>query len=181
MRKEFRLAGEGGQGLITAGIILAAAAAEHTELNAVQTQNYGPESRGGASRSDVIIADEDIDYPEIKNPDVLVAMTQEACDRYAPSVAPGGIIVVDSTFVEDVPSVNATVFQVPITEKARELGREIVANMVALGLIVGITGVVPLSALLPAVLDRVPPGTEELNKKAVLTGFQAAEKLVTGQ
>ncbi|HHW17681.1 MAG TPA: 2-oxoacid:ferredoxin oxidoreductase subunit gamma [Firmicutes bacterium] len=177
MRKEFRLAGEGGQGLITAAIILAEACAEHTDLNAVQTQSYGPESRGGASRADVIIADEDIDYPEIKRPEALLVMAQEASDLYVPGVADGGTVIVDTTYVKSVPAVNARIIRYPISEKARELGREIVANMVALGLLVGVTKVVPEDAVVAAIVDRVPRGTEDLNKKAFYAGIEAAEEL----
>jgi 2-oxoglutarate ferredoxin oxidoreductase subunit gamma len=178
MRKEYRLAGEGGQGLITAAIILAAAAAEHTDLNAIQTQSYGPESRGGASRADVILSDEDIDYPEVKTPDVLLVMAQEACDKYGADLRKGGMIIADSTFVGKLPDVDAKVVRYAITEKARELGREIVANIVALGLLVGLTGAVPADAALSAVLARVPKGTEELNKKAFQAGLDAAASLL---
>lgn len=175
MRREFRLAGEGGQGLITAAIILAAAAAEHTDLNAIQTQSYGPESRGGSSRADVILSDEDIDYPEVKNPDVLLVMAQEACDKYGDGLRQGGILIADTTYVDRVPSGEATVVKFPISLKARELGREIVANIVALGLLVGVTGAVPAEAALAAVLARVPRGTEELNTKAFRAGVDAAK------
>lgn len=178
MRKELRLAGEGGQGLITAAIILAEAVAEHTDLNVVQTQSYGPESRGGASRADVIIADEDIDYPEVKTPDLVLAMAQEACDRYVPGVRPGGIVVVDSSMVDEVPKVEAKVIRYPITGKAEELGRSIVANIVALGLLVGVTRIVPEDAVLSAVLNRVPKGTFELNEKAFRAGLEAAKELM---
>jgi len=174
VRKELRLAGEGGQGLITAGIILAEACACHTELNATQTQSYGPESRGGASRADVIISDEDIDYPEVKNPDILIVMAQEACDKYVPGVAPGGMIIVDSNNVQTVPEVDARVIKYPISQKAKELGREIVANIVALGLLIGLTHIVPVDAVVDAVLQRVPKGTESLNKKAFFAGIEAA-------
>ena len=178
MRREFRLAGAGGQGLITAAIILAAAAAEHTEYNAVQSQSYGPESRGGSSKADVIIADEEIDYPEVKNPDVLLVMTQKAFDKFAPGVRPGGTIIVDDTYVKDVPPVDANIMRYSISAKAKELGREIVANIVALGLLVGVTGIVPEDATLQSVLARVPKGTEELNEKAFLAGVQAAKEIV---
>lgn len=177
MRKEFRLAGAGGQGLITAAIILATAAAEHTEYNAVQSQSYGPESRGGSSKADVIISDEEIDYPEIKSPDVLLVMTQEACDKFVPGVRPGGTVIVDDTYVESVPPVDAEILRYSISRKAKELGREIVANIVALGLLIGLTGIVPEDATLQAVLARVPKGTEELNKKAFLAGIQAAKEV----
>jgi len=178
MRREFRLAGEGGQGLITAAIILAAAAAEHTDLNVVQTQSYGPESRGGASRADVIISDEDIDYPEVRTPEVLLVMAQEASDRYGPGLAKGGTLIVDTTYVDRVPQVAAKVVKYPISQKARELGREIVANIVALGLLVGVTGCVPAGAALQAVLSRVPKGTEELNTRAFHSGLEAAKEVV---
>lgn len=175
MRKEFRLAGEGGQGLITAAIILAEACAEHTDFNAVQTQSYGPESRGGASRADVIISDEDIDYPEVKSPQFLLVMAQEACDKYVPGIGENGTILVDETYVKSVPDTRARVLRYPISQKARELGREIVANIVALGLITGITRVVPEDAVIEAILDRVPRGTEELNKKAFYAGLEASK------
>lgn len=178
MRKEFRLAGEGGQGLITAAIILAAAAAEHTDLNSVQTQSYGPESRGGASRADVIISDEDIDYPEVKSPGVMLVMAQEACDAYVKSLAKGGTLIVDSTYVKEPAEIDATVVKYPISMKARELGREIVANIVALGLLVAVTGAVPVEAALAAVLARVPKGTEDLNTRAFRAGVEAAKEVV---
>lgn len=176
MRLELRLAGEGGQGLITAGIILAEACAEHTDLNATQTQSYGPESRGGASRADVIISTEEIDYPEVKNPDILLVMAQEAADKYIPSVKPGGTIIVDSTYVKlPEEQIDAKIIEYPISEKAREIGREIVANIVSLGLIVGLTQVVPEDAVMAAILDRVPKGTEQLNEKAFQVGLEAAK------
>jgi 2-oxoglutarate ferredoxin oxidoreductase subunit gamma len=178
MRKEFRLAGEGGQGLITAAIILAATAAEHTAYHAVQSQSYGPESRGGSSKADVIISDEEIDYPEVKSPHVLLVMAQEACDKFMPGVRPGGTVIVDDTYVKEVPPVDANVIRYSISVKAREMGREIVANIVALGLLVGVTGIVPEDAALEAVLKRVPKGTEELNKRAFLAGIQAAKEVV---
>ncbi len=177
MRTEYRLAGEGGQGLITAAIILAAAAAEHTDLNAIQTQSYGPESRGGASRADVILSSHDIDYPEVKVPDVLLVMAEEACDKYGCALKIGGTLIVDSTYVHSLPEVDAKVVKYPISQKARELGREIVANIVALGLLVGVTGAVPADAALDAVLARVPKGTEELNTKAFQAGLAAAKEV----
>ncbi len=181
MRKEFRLAGEGGQGLITAAIILAAAAAERTPLNAVQSQSYGPESRGGASKADVIISDQEIDYPEVKSPQYMVVMAQEACDKYVPAVAAGGTVIVDTTYVKSVPQVDAKIVNYPISEKARELGREIVANIVALGLLVGATAAVPAEAALSSLLTRIPKGTEELNKKAFQAGLDAAKEVLGGE
>jgi len=175
-RYEVRLAGEGGQGMILAGVILAEAAAVHDGLNAVQTQSYGPEARGGASRSEVIIARGEIDYPKVMAADLLLCMSQEACDKFYPQVKDDGCIIVDSTHVSRVPSHRA--IAVPITQLAEEAtGRRITASMVALGLLSGLTGVVSKEALEKAVADRVPAGTEEMNLKALAAGFAEAERL----
>ncbi len=177
-RTEVRLSGEGGQGIILAGIILAEAAAIYDGANAVQSQSYGPESRGGASKAEVIIADGEIDYPKVERPDVLLAMNQEAYDKYAPSLKDDGIIVIDSTNVTagGTPSFQAShVRGGPITGLARDLGREIVANIVALGFLCAVTGVVSRESLEKAVLARVPKGTEDLNRRALAAGFSAAQ------
>ncbi len=175
-RFEVRLAGEGGQGMILAGVILAEAAAVHDGLNAVQTQSYGPEARGGASRSEVIIAKGEIDYPKVMAADLLLCMSQEACDRFYSQVKDEGCIVVDSGNVSRIPSHRA--IAVPISRIAEEVtGRRITASMVALGLVSGLTGAVSREALQAAVADRVPAGTEELNLKALAAGFQEAERL----
>jgi 2-oxoglutarate ferredoxin oxidoreductase subunit gamma len=175
-RYEIRLAGEGGQGMILAGVILAEAAAVHDGLNAVQTQSYGPEARGGASRSEVVIARGEIDYPKVMSADCLLCMSQEACDKFYPHVRDDGCIVVDSSNVSRVPSQRA--IAVPISQIAEEAtGRRITASMVALGLVSGLTGVVSPQALEKAVADRVPAGTEEINLKALAAGFAEAERL----
>lgn len=175
-RYEIRLAGEGGQGMILAGVILAEAAAVHEGLNATQTQSYGPEARGGASRSEVIVAQGEIDYPKVMAADFLVCMSQEACDKFYTEVKEDGWIVVDSTNVTRVPSHRAVTL--PISEIAEEVtGRRITASMVALGLIGGLSGVVARSALEKAVADRVPAGTEETNLKALAAGFAEADRL----
>lgn len=178
-RYEVRLAGEGGQGMILAGVILAEAAAVHDGLNAVQTQSYGPEARGGASRSEVIIARGEVDYPKVMAADLLLCMSQEACDRFYEQVKEEGLIVVDSTSVSRVPSHRAVA--VPISRLAEEAtGRRITASIVALGLATGLTGVVSHQALAAAVSERVPAGTEEMNLKALEAGFDAAQRLKKG-
>ena len=178
-RYEVRLAGEGGQGMILAGVILAEAAAVHDGLNAVQTQSYGPEARGGASRAEVVIAQGEIDYPKVMVADFLLCMSQEACDKFYTQVKDDGCIVVDSSNVSRVPSHRA--LAVPITRLAEEAtGRRITASIVALGVLSGLSGVVSKEALENAVLDRVPAGTEEINRKALAAGFAEAERL-TGQ
>ena len=179
-RVEVRLSGEGGQGIILAGIILAEAAAIYDGANAVQTQSYGPESRGGASKAEVIIAEGEIDYPKGEKPDVLLAMNQEAYDKYGSSLKEGGVVIIDSTHVtlgnsgSRDPDDTSRVFSSPITGLARDLGREIVANIVALGYLTAVTGVVSRESLEKAVLARVPKGTEDLNRRALAAGFAAA-------
>lgn len=175
-RYEIRLAGEGGQGMILAGVILAEAAAIYDDKNAVQTQSYGPEARGGASRSEVIVAKGEIDYPKVMAADLLLCMSQEACDRFFAQVKEDGCIVVDSTTVSRVPSHRA--IAVPISQIAEEVtGRRITASTVALGLVSGLTDIVTRQSLEKAVLERVPAGTEEMNLEALAAGFDEAERL----
>ena len=175
-RYEVRLAGEGGQGMILAGVILAEAAVVHDGLNAVQTQSYGPEARGGASRSEVILAKGEIDYPKVMIPDLLLCMSQEACDKFASQVKDDGWTIVDATNVSRVPSHRA--LAVPLTEIAeRVTGRRITASMVALGLVCGISGLVTRESLTKAMIARVPAGTEDMNGKALAAGFEEAARL----
>ncbi|MEW5872786.1 MAG: 2-oxoacid:acceptor oxidoreductase family protein [Chloroflexota bacterium] len=174
-RTEIRLAGEGGQGMILAGIILAEAAAIFDGKNAVQTQSYGPEARGGASKAEVIIAQGKIDYPEVIAADVLVAMSQEACDKYASNLKRNGLLIVDEEKVGRVPATHA--IKVPISRLAVETtGKSITANVVALGLLVGLTGVVSQAAIEKAVLARAPKGTEDMNRAALAAGFKEAQQ-----
>ena len=175
-RLEIRLAGSGGQGLVLGGIILAEAAVMFDGKNAVQSQSYGPEARGGASKSEVIIADGEIDCPKALGVDILLVLTQEAADKYSHDLKPGGTVIVDSDLVERPPDGEFRVIRMPLVRIAREeVGKAFVANIVALGAICGITGVVSEKAISEAVLRRVPKGTEELNKKALAAGFAAAK------
>jgi 2-oxoglutarate ferredoxin oxidoreductase subunit gamma len=175
-RYEIRLAGSGGQGMILAGVILAEAAAIHGGLNAVQTQSYGPEARGGASRSEVILAQGEIDYPKVMTADLLLCMSQEACDKFYTQVKDDGCIIVDTTNVSRVPSHRA--MAIPISQLAEQAtGRRITASIVALGLIVGLTGIIPPEALEKSVRERVPAGTEDLNCKALEAGIAEAQRL----
>ena len=174
-RYEIRLSGAGGQGLILVGKILAEAAAIYDEKNATQSQSYGPEARGGASRSEVIISDDDIDYPKATNIDLLLAMTQEAVEKYSNDVKENGIIIVDSSYVKDIPTGNFKVFSYPITNIAEdEIGKKIVANIIALGAIVKLSNIISENAVINAIRARVPKGTEELNIKAFKHGIELA-------
>jgi len=177
-RLEVRLAGMGGQGMILAGVLLADAAVRDGK-NAVQTQSYGPEARGGASRSEVIIASESIDYPEVIEADVLLCMSQQACDKYAQQLKRNGLLIVDSGHVQRLPTTQAV--RADLTAWAEEAtGRAITANVLALGFLVGLTGIVSREALRETVLARAPAGTQEINLQALERGFSEAEALRTG-
>jgi len=174
-RYELRFSGSGGQGLITAGIIMAKAASIYEGKQAVQSQSYGPEARGGSSKSEVIISDGPIDYPKATTVDALLAMTQEACDKYTHDLKDGGILLVDSDLVKNLPQGNFKIVSFPIINTAKtDVGREIVANIVALGAMVALTGQVSLENAEKAVLSSVPEAFIELNRKAFSIGFERA-------
>lgn len=167
---QIQLSGSGGQGLILAGIILADAALSEG-FNVIQTQAYGPEARGGASRAEVILSKELIDYPHVEQPDILLALTQEACDKYLPLASKKALVIVDSLLVENVPETKATVLSLPIIQTAKQdLGKEMVGNIVALGALNSVANLVSPEALEAAVLKRVPKAYAELNKKALEAG-----------
>lgn len=176
-RYEMRLSGEGGQGLVLAGRILAEAAAIYDELNATQSQSYGPEARGGASKSEVIISDGEIDYPKAEQLDLQLALTQEALDKYWRDLRPGGWLIVDEDAVTRIPQGDFRLVRIPFVRLARErLGKAIAANIVALGVIVRLSGVVTREAAEEAILARVPRGTEEPNRKAFDLGLELARE-----
>jgi 2-oxoglutarate ferredoxin oxidoreductase subunit gamma len=176
-RYEIRLSGSGGQGLILIGIILAETIGVYEGLNVVQTQSYGPEARGGASKAELVVSDEEIDYPKPQKVDLLLAMNQASCDLYYRDLKEDGKLLVDSSFVSQVPTNRA--LRIPFTKLAREqLGREIVANIVALGALSEITNVISFKNLELALLDRVPKGTENINKKALRLGRRVARKMI---
>lgn len=179
MRVEVRFAGFGGQGIIKSGIIVASAASIYGGKNAVQTQSYGPESRGGACKSEVVIAEEDIDFPKVVEPDVLVVMSQHAYNEYAENLKDGGTILLDPDMIPHEKDLrNAKIFRVPATRIAEEIGRKIVANIVMLGAFVAITKLLDKDAVKNAIKDNVPKGTEDLNLKAFEMGYTYGESLL---
>ncbi len=174
-RYEVRLAGTGGQGAILAGILLAEAAIRDGK-NVVQTQSYGPEARGGASRAEVVISDTEIYYPKVIQADITLCMSQEACDRYGRQMRRDGLLILDADHITRAPTTQAV--RVPMTRLAREAtGREIAANVVGLGVLAGLTGIVSQKALEAAVRARAPRGTVDINLKALMTGFEAARHI----
>lgn len=174
MKQTFRFSGTGGQGLITAGIILAEAALLDGKM-AIQSQSYGPEARGGSSKAEVIISDEAIHFGRVMHPETLLVMSQEAADKYSADCTPDSLIITDSLFVENVP-VSAHRVDLPITRTAvSTCGKALFANIVALGAVAALTNCVSIESLTKAVLDRVPKGTEDANKKALAAGFALAK------
>lgn len=174
---EMRLAGLGGQGLILAGIIVAEAAGIHEGKEVVQTQAYGAEARGGFSRSDVVMCDEEILYPKASQLDFLLAMSQSAYEENRPSLKKGGVLLVDSTYVSEVSG--AQIYAIPFSKVAREnFGRENVANIIALGAITQVFPVISKKSMEKAVLNRVPKRFIEMNKKAFKEGVRLGETAV---
>ncbi|RLI10374.1 2-oxoacid:ferredoxin oxidoreductase subunit gamma [Candidatus Bathyarchaeota archaeon] len=180
-RVEVKLAGAGGQGLITAGVLLAEAALLEGK-RVVQAQSYGPEARLGSSSSDVIISDEEmIFYPKVQRPDIMVLMSDESYRKFAKLVRPGGILIVDKSFVPEAePANGARLYHVPLTLKAKEsVGLPVVANVLALGFLSGLTGVVKLESLAEAVKDFLARKAKYIpfNLKALEVGFRWAREL----
>ena len=174
MRKEIRFAGEGGQGIILSGIILAEAAGVHENFYTTQTQSYGPESRGGASKSEVIISDSPILYPEVRIPDILVCLNQISYDVYSKNVKDSTIILVDDWYLH---RYDERAIALPFATTARkELKRLLFTNIVMLGALSSITGIVKLESLKKSIKGRVPPHTVEQNLKALDLGFNLGEK-----
>lgn len=175
-RFEILLSGSGGQGIILAGRILAEAASIYGQKEAVMTQSYGPEARGGASKAEIIISSSPIDYPKVIDVDILLAMAQEALDKYAELLNPKGLLIVDSTFIKEIPAGLPNVFKAPFSGLAAKLlGAPIVANIIALGSLVSITKVVAREALIRAVLAHVPEKVLVLDRIAVDTGFKVVK------
>lgn len=161
-----RLAGSGGQGIQLAGLVLAEAAIA-AGWNAASMQAYGPESRGGASRSDVILNRGEIDYPQARQPDILVALSPEACRRFLPQVKTGGVVIGDPAAMAEAPA-HLHCYPVPILETARSLGSTLVANVVALGVLVAVTDLIPAEVVARALAARRP---EPRNQRALEAGF----------
>jgi 2-oxoglutarate ferredoxin oxidoreductase subunit gamma len=179
MRTEVRFAGFGGQGIIKSGIITAAGACIHGTMNAVQTQSYGPESRGGACKSEVVISEDDIDFPKVIEPDVLVVMSQHAYNDYADDIKPGGTMILDPDMIPKEKDLkNIKVYRVPATKIAEELKSKIVANIVMLGAFAAITQIVDRVAFENSIKENIPAGTEKLNLAAFEKGYEYGKRVL---
>jgi 2-oxoglutarate ferredoxin oxidoreductase subunit gamma len=176
-RYEIRIAGFGGQGVVTVGKIAGVAAALHDKRNAVQTQSYGPESRGGACKAEVVLSDGEIHYPKVRSADVLVALSQTAQDAYLKDLKQGGLLIVDPlTVIKDPPRTDLKIFKVPTAEIAIAAGNKKFQNMVALGALCQLTGVISQEALEKAIAETVPPKTLSQNLEAFKKGIEYVRK-----
>jgi 2-oxoglutarate ferredoxin oxidoreductase subunit gamma len=168
--------GSGGQGVITAAIILAEAAVLHEGLNAVQSQSYGPEARGGASRSDVIIADTDIRFPKVIQPNVLVCLTQQAYNKFSGLIRPGGLLLTDSHYVTEERKTDARQVELAMYKGVMDtIGRPVVFNICMLGALIGLTQLVKTVSITKVLESRIPAGLLDLNKQALHLGLKLAK------
>jgi len=165
--------GSGGQGVITAAIILAEAAVLYDDLIAVQSQAYGPEARGGATRSDVIISDTTINYPKVVQPNVLVCLTQEAYNKFYTIIRPGGLLITDSRYVKIQRKADAVQMEIPIYNTVmEEIGKPIVFNICMLGVLLAMTEIVRPESIMKVIETRIPISFLELNQKALDVGLK---------
>lgn len=176
-RFEIRIAGFGGQGVVTIGKIAGLAAALYDKRNAVQTQSYGPESRGGACKAEIVLSDERIHYPKVRRADVLVALSQPAQDAYIKDLKEGGLLIIDPlTVIKESSRTDIRVVKVPTAEIALGVGNKRYQNMVALGALCQLTGVISKEALAKAIQEAVPPRTRNQNLQAFEKGMEYVRK-----
>ena len=168
--------GSGGQGVITASIILAEAAVLYENLTAVQSQSYGAEARGGATRSDVIISESMIHFPKVIQPNVLVCLTQAAYGKFYPIVRPGGLLITDTRFVQTEKKVDAQQKEIAMYETVMaEIGKPIVFNICMLGAVIGLTGLVKPESIMKSLKNRIPADFLDMNRKALNIGIELGE------
>lgn len=175
----FLLSGSGGQGVITLAILLAEAAVKYEGLVAVQSQSYGPEARGGATRSDVILSHKAIYYPKVEQPNILVALTDAACAKYLPLIRPGGLCLYDADLVHPGRRVEARLKGLPLSSAVRDrLGSAVSYNIAVLGALVTLTGAVRIASVEPVLSARFPAAHREANLRALRLGVDLAEPLL---
>lgn len=174
-KTQIRVGGLGGQGVILCASIIGKAASIFEGKHSTLIQAFGPEARGSACSAQVTVSAEVIGYPYVKQADILVLMSQDAFNQFAPTLKPGGLLLYEEELVDPskvtLPE-GAKAFAIPATRFAEELGRRLVLNIVMVGFFAGVTGVVGFEAVEKAVRDSVPKGTEDLNLKALRKGYE---------
>lgn len=172
--------GSGGQGIITAAIILAEAAVLYENLNAVQSQSYGAEARGGSTRSDIIISDTTIHYPKVIQPNVLVCLTQDAYGKFYPIIRPGGLLITDTRYVQTEKKVDAQQKEIEMYETVMaKIGKPIVFNICMLGAVVALTGLVKPESIMKTLESRMPKDFLNMNRQALDIGIKLGEAVKT--
>jgi 2-oxoglutarate ferredoxin oxidoreductase subunit gamma len=175
-RSRIVFSGSGGQGVITAAIILAKAAALFEGKNAIQSQSYGAAARGGATRTDIVIADSEINFPKVIQPNILVSLTQESYNKFSPIIRPGGLLLVDSKYVTIGKKVDAKHKVLPMFDTVtKEIGKPIVFNICMLGALIGITKLIKPESILKVLETTIPKNFMEMNKKALEIGIKMGE------
>jgi 2-oxoglutarate ferredoxin oxidoreductase subunit gamma len=180
-RTEIRVGGLGGQGIILCGSIIGKAAAIYAGKHAAMIQSFGPEARGSACSAQVILSDATIGYPYVRRPNVLVLLSQDAFNQFAPQIQPDGLVLYEEELVQTAGKLPATVrtLGIPATRFAEEIGRRLVLNIVMVGFFAGATGLLSHEAVEKAVLDSVPKGTEGLNLRALGKGYDFGRSLIS--
>lgn len=174
--KRIVFSGSGGQGLITAAIILAEAAVIYEGLNAVQTQSYGPEARGGATKADVVISEEPIHYPKVIRPHILVCLTQKAYNNFSGLIRPGGLLLTDSHYVKQERKVDARQVELGMYRAVMDkIGKPIAFNICMLGAMTRLTGLVSAESIMRVLETKIPVDFLETNKRALEIGLQLAD------
>lgn len=172
---EVRISGLGGQGVVLAGQILGKAAI-FSGKNAVQTQSYGAEARGSTAKSEVIISTDKIGFPMVRKCDILVVMSQEALERNVRDLKENGILLVDSSTLENVPKVDAHIYTVPATKIAQEkFGQRLYANLIMLGALIKIASIVDRKSIEKAIKETVPEKVLALNLQALEAGIESVK------
>jgi 2-oxoglutarate ferredoxin oxidoreductase subunit gamma len=178
LKREIVITGLGGQGIVLAGQVLGTAACLTDHRESTFTQSYGPESRGGACSAQLIISDKPIHYPYVRNPDILVCMSQMGYEKYRHLLKEDAILIIDQDMVRSADSAGGDVYPIPATRIAEELGRKMMANIVMLGFVTSITCAVSLKGMLTSVADAVPKGTEDANIAAFNKGYDFGQALL---
>ena len=181
-RSRLVLSGSGGQGVITAAIILAEAAVIYENMNATQSQSYGAAARGGATRSDIIISNSEINFPKVTQPNILVCLTQEAYDTFSQIIRPGGTLLVDSKYVETKQKVDAKHISLPMYEKVmEEIGKPIVFNICMLGALIGVSNLLKPESVMKVLKTKIPKDFLAMNQKALDLGLKMGKASVKKQ
>lgn len=173
MRTEIKIGGFGGQGVILSGYIIGRAASIYDNKFSTMIQSFGPEARGSACSAQVIVDPNEIDYPYITKPQIMIVMSQEAYTKFSPELAPGGILITEEELVnphnlrKDISH-----YSIPATRFAEELGKRLVVNIVMIGFMTAVTKLLDPEAVSKAVIASVPKGTEDLNLKAFSKGYE---------